>query len=164
MTAPKRWLIPIAAGFALAGVSVTAASADVLTFNPQVTNAPAGGVIDPAQTAFQADSAVFGGQSLAQITNTGATTSFEKGNIFITSFNLGINSVTSSVNSATGYAIIGTYFISDSGTYTAATAGGPGTYTASAGPASVSISLYAVPSTNVTFNGGLPTSSSPTPI
>jgi hypothetical protein len=163
----KRHVIAIAASLTLAALSATPASALVLTLDPSKTNTPAGGVIDPATGAFNTDSAVFGGQSLADITNftsagnpTGAANSFEKGNIFITNFNLGVSTVAGThVN--VNYAIIGTYFIADSGTFTATSAGGAGTYNATA-VNQVSVTLYAVPSTFVTANG-LPTSAAPLP-
>src|SRR4051812_10712452 len=95
-----RYLAAIAASLAIAAASATPASALVLTLNPSLTNTPAGGVIDPATGAFNTDSAVFGGQSLADITSftsvgnpTGAASSFEKGNLFITNFDLGVNTV-----------------------------------------------------------------------
>jgi hypothetical protein len=131
----------------LAGATGASAAPITMTLNPSLTNSPAGGVIDPATGAFTTDGAVFGGGSLIDIAGTGAgVQSFEKGNINITNFQLGGVNSPSNVNLPGHYQIFGTYFISTTGNYSAATPGGAGAFVATA-VNSVNVTLFAIPTT-----------------
>jgi hypothetical protein len=142
----------------IAGTGAASAAPLTLTLDPSKTNLPAGGVIDPATPAFTANGAVFGGGSLIDIAGTGTgVSSFEKGNINFTNFQLGGNNSPSNVNLPLHYQIFGTYFISTTGNYSAATPGGAGFFAATSVNA-VDVTLYAIPTTGTfgTYDGPMP--------